>query len=29
MVAADFDLETLRDRLESVANDLMVDIEIQ
>ena len=28
-VAADFDLETLRDRLESVANDLMVDIEIQ
>ena len=28
-VAADFDLETLRDRLESVANDLMVDIEVQ
>ncbi|MFT4810345.1 MAG: glycine cleavage system regulatory protein [Arenicella sp.] len=28
-VAADFDLETLRERLESVANDLMVDIEIQ
>jgi glycine cleavage system regulatory protein len=28
-VAADFDLETLRDKLESVANDLMVDIEIQ
>ena len=28
-VAADFDLERLRDRLESVANDLMVDIEIQ
>ena len=28
-VATDFDLETLRDKLESVANDLMVDIEIQ
>ncbi|MBU3004124.1 glycine cleavage system protein R [Paraglaciecola arctica] len=28
-VAADFDLETLRDKLENVANDLMVDIEIQ
>lgn len=28
-VAADFDLETLRERLENVANDLMVDIEIQ
>ncbi|MFT5923145.1 MAG: glycine cleavage system regulatory protein [Paraglaciecola sp.] len=28
-VAANFDLETLRDRLESIANDLMVDIEIQ
>ena len=27
-VAADFNLETLRERLESVANDLMVDIEI-
>ena len=28
-VAADFDFETLRQSLESVANDLMVDIEIQ
>ncbi|WP_339722768.1 ACT domain-containing protein [uncultured Paraglaciecola sp.] len=28
-VATDFDLETLKDKLESVANDLMVDIEIQ
>jgi glycine cleavage system regulatory protein len=28
-VAADFDLETLQEALESVANDLMVDIEIQ
>ena len=28
-VATGFDLETLRDKLESVANDLMVDIEIQ
>ena len=28
-VAADFDLETLQESLESVANDLMVDIEIQ
>lgn len=28
-VAADFDLDTLRERLEGVANDLMVDIEIQ
>ena len=29
IVAADFDLETLQESLESVANDLMVDIEIQ
>jgi glycine cleavage system regulatory protein len=28
-VAADFDLDTLQESLESVANDLMVDIEIQ
>ena len=28
-VAADFDLEALQESLESVANDLMVDIEIQ
>ena len=28
-VAADFDLETLQESLESIANDLMVDIEIQ
>ena len=28
-VAADFDLHALREKLESVANDLMVDIEIQ
>lgn len=28
-VATDFDLDTLREKLESVANDLMVDIEIQ
>jgi glycine cleavage system regulatory protein len=28
-VASDFDLERLRESLESVANDLMVDIEIQ
>jgi len=28
-VAADFDMEMLREKLESVANDLMVDIEIQ
>lgn len=28
-VAADFDLESLQESLESVANDLMVDIEIQ
>lgn len=28
-VAADFDLAALREKLESVANDLMVDIEIQ
>lgn len=28
LVSADFDLETLRQKLESVANDLMVDIEI-
>jgi glycine cleavage system regulatory protein len=28
-VAADFDIEMLREKLESVANDLMVDIEIE
>lgn len=28
-VATDFDLEILREKLESVANDLMIDIEIQ
>ncbi|MEP1447513.1 MAG: ACT domain-containing protein [Paraglaciecola sp.] len=28
-VATDFDLDSLREKLESVANDLMVDIEIQ
>ena len=28
-VAADFDLSTLQESLESVANDLMIDIEIQ
>tara|TARA_R110002167_G_scaffold108772_1_gene277637 strand:- start:3868 stop:4371 length:504 start_codon:yes stop_codon:yes gene_type:complete len=28
-VAADFDIEMLREKLESVANDLMIDIEIQ
>lgn len=28
-VATDFDLDSLKDKLESVANDLMVDIEIQ
>ncbi|GAC18210.1 glycine cleavage system protein R [Paraglaciecola arctica] len=28
-VAADFDVEMLREKLESVANDLMIDIEIQ
>jgi glycine cleavage system regulatory protein len=28
-VAADFDFETLRERLEGVANDLMIDVEIQ
>jgi glycine cleavage system regulatory protein len=28
-VAADFDFDTLRERLEGVANDLMIDVEIQ